>query len=276
MEGVIDFAFLDSGTGGLPYMLTLKQKSPSSRCVYLGDTAHFPYGEKTASQIASCAASVIARMVSSWHPRVLVVACNTMSVTALDELRSRSPALPIVGTVPAIKLAAKVSRNRRIGLLSTTATAHHPYCQHLIADFAQDCTIFTRADPDLIAFIEKRLFLASEDERLAAALPAARYFAGSGCDTLILGCTHFTHMAAAIERAFRFATGGQVFVVDSREGVSNRALDVIARLKPAAPAAARPLPADMTFFVTRLKEGSECAEYETLCNSFAIPFGGVF
>ena len=276
MAGVIDFAFLDSGTGGLPYMLALKQKAPASRCVYLGDTAHFPYGEKSAEQIASCAASVIARMLSSWSPRVLVVACNTMSVTALDELRSRFPQLAIVGTVPAIKLAAKVSHNRRIGLLSTTATAHHPYCRRLIADFAQDCTIFTRADPRLIAFVEKRLFLASEDERLDAALPAARYFADCGCDTLILGCTHFTHMAGDIERAFRFATGGQVFVVDSREGVSNRALHVLGQLPPAPTAPAEPLPPDMTFFVTRLKEGAECAEYESLCNSFAIPFGGVF
>ena len=276
MAGVIDFAFLDSGTGGLPYMLALKQKSPSSRCVYLGDTAHFPYGEKTSEQIASCAASVIDRMIASWHPRVLVVACNTMSVTALDDLRALFPQLPIVGTVPAIKLAAKVSQNKRIGLLSTSATAHHPYCQRLIADFAQDCTIFTRADPALITFIEKRLFLADADECFDAALPAARYFASCGCDTLILGCTHFTHMARDIERAFRFATGGDVFVVDSREGVSNRALDVLDHLSPAPTAPAEPLPPDMTFFVTRLKEGAECAEYESLCNSFAIPFGGVF
>ena len=165
----VDFAFLDSGTGGIPYMLALKERQPDARCIYLGDTAHFPYGEKSPEEVTRCAASTITAIVERWNPRTLVVACNTISVTALADLRSLFPGLPIVGTVPAIKLAAKVTRNKRIGLLATNATVNHPYSARLIADFASDCQVFSRGDPDLIAFIENKLFTASPEERRQAA-----------------------------------------------------------------------------------------------------------
>lgn len=277
MNDCVDFAFLDSGTGGLPYMLTLKDSSPLSRCVYVGDTEHFPYGEKSEDDIASCAAKVIERMVSRWQPRVVVIACNTMSVTALHLLRARFKGLAIVGTVPAIKLAATVSQTRRIGLLATRATVVHPYCARLIDEFASDCTIVRRADGELISFIERRLFLATDEERLQAALPAARYFAENMCDTVVLGCTHFTHMADDIGRACDIASGKHIAVVDSRNGVSKRALDVLDHLPVRTTfATGEPIPKDMTFYVTKLKTGGDKAEYEMLCKSFAIPFGGIF
>ena len=221
--GGIDFAFLDSGTGGIPYMLALKKKQPAARCVYLGDTAHFPYGEKTPEEVTDCAAIAIESIVRRWHPRAVVIACNTMSVTALDRLRERFPALPIVGTVPAIRLAARVSKNRRIGLLATNATVRHPYCQRLIADFASDCTVFSRGDPALVAFVEHSLFTATATEKRAAVLPAVQYFAAHDCDTIILGCTHFTHIAHEVAAA----AGDAVTVIDSRDGVSNQALRVV-------------------------------------------------
>ena len=132
----VDFAFLDSGTGGIPYMLALKEKVPKASCVYLGDTARFPYGEKSPEQITAAASEAVRLILARWNPKTLIVACNTISVTALDGLRSLFPNLPIVGTVPAIKLAAKVTRNKRVGLLATNATVRHPYSQKLILDFA--------------------------------------------------------------------------------------------------------------------------------------------
>ena len=117
-------------------MLALKEKMPQARCLYLGDTAHFPYGEKTPEEVTACASQTIASIVKKWQPQTIVVACNTISVTSLDALRARFPDTPIVGTVPAIKLAAERTRNKRIGLLATNATVHHPYCARLVADFA--------------------------------------------------------------------------------------------------------------------------------------------
>lgn len=272
MKKSVDFAFLDSGTGGIPYMLLLKEKSPERRCVYLGDTVHFPYGEKSFEEIVSCSSHAISQIIDRWNPRAVIIACNTISVTALDELRKLYPGLPIIGTVPAIKLAAKVSLNKKIGFLATNASVNHPYSQKLIEDFASDCQVLKRGDPDLIDFIEHRLFTATREEKMAAVMPAVDYFNSCGCDTIILGCTHFTHMAREIDEAFASKSWRKVFVVDSRDGVSNHALDVI-KTAPEKPDSEN-LPEDMTFFVTSLNGDDEKKEYETLCSKFHIPFGG--
>lgn len=272
MKKSVDFAFLDSGTGGIPYMLLLKEKSPERRCVYLGDTVHFPYGEKSFEEIVSCSSHAISQIIDRWNPRAVIIACNTISVTALDELRELYPDLPIIGTVPAIKLAAKVSLNKKIGFLATNASVNHPYSQRLIEDFASDCQVLKRGDPDLIDFIEHRLFTATREEKMAAVMPAVDYFNSCGCDTIILGCTHFTHMAREIDEAFASKSWRKVFVVDSRDGVSNHALDVI-KTAPEKPDS-ESLPEDMSFFVTSLNGDDEKKEYEILCDKFHIPFGG--
>ena len=270
----IDFAFLDSGTGGIPYMLELKEKSPQSRCIYLGDTLHFPYGEKSSEQILSCASSAVKLIVEKWNPRAIVVACNTISVTTLPELRSAFPSLPIVGTVPAIRLAARVTKNKRIGLLATNATVRHPYNQRLVSEFASDCQVFLRGDPDLVSFIEEKLFTSSMQERMDAVKPAVDFFAQNDCDTIILGCTHFTHIAKDIQAA----AGKDVRVVDSREGVAKQALRVeqdaglnIGGQKALDQISSFP---DASFFVTSASAAQE-EEYKTLCKNFGIPWGGI-
>lgn len=290
----VDFAFLDSGTGGIPYMLSLKEKVPNASCVYLGDTAHFPYGQKTQKEVVAAASKAVELIQKKWNPKTLIVACNTISVTALDDLRARFPSLPIVGTVPAIKLAAKVTANKRVGLLATNATVRHPYSQKLIEDFASDCAVFKRGDPDLIDFIEKKLFTASRAERLAAVRPAVDYFAANGCDTIILGCTHFTHIADDIQAA----AGDKVRVIDSREGVANQALRVFPGNQNCLQGQAvlqdqnasghnclqdqnaggfkvsEKFPQDKSFFFTAASPEQE-GEYRAMCERFAIPFGGL-
>lgn len=275
MSEKIDFAFLDSGTGGIPYMLLLKEKASSSRCVYLGDTVHFPYGEKTEEEVISCASESIERILDLWNPRIIVVACNTISVTALKSLREKFSDIPIVGTVPAIKLAARVTENKKIGLLATNATVRHPYCKKLVSDFAYGCEVLNRGDPDLISFIEHDLFYASKNERIAAVKPAVDFFCSCGCDTIILGCTHFTHMAEDIKEYFSSVAEKKVFVVDSRDGVSNHALEVIKNAPLRNNCTPKFLPPDMSFFVTSLESESDQKEYETLCRNFNIPFGGL-
>lgn len=266
-----DFAFLDSGTGGIPYMLELKKKMPSARVVYLGDTVHFPYGEKSVQEITDCASNSISKIISLWNPKTIVIACNTISVTALSSLRQRFPEVPIVGTVPAIKLAAKVSRNKKIGFLATNASVNHPYSKKLAEDFASDCTVVCRGDPELIDFIEHKLFTSSEEEKLKAVRPAVDFFKAHDCDTIILGCTHFTHLAGEIQ----IAAGNGVKVVDSREGVSNQAIRVESDVKEkdlheTSDADVK----DMTFFVTA-GNTNQISEYQTMCNNFHIPFGGI-
>lgn len=252
----------------------MKKKSPESKCVYLGDTVHFPYGEKSFEEIVKCSSAAISTIIKKWNPRSIIIACNTISVTALETLRKIHTGLPIVGTVPAIKLAAKVSLNKKIGFLATNASVNHKYSDKLIEDYAFDCKVYKRGDPELISFIEHRLFVASKEEKIAAVKPAVDYFCDQDCDTIILGCTHFTHMAKEIDEYFSSKRDCKVFVVDSRDGVANHALEVLPSLSEGSSENAE-TPQDMSFFVTGLNGEEDLREYETLCRNFSIPFGGV-
>lgn len=218
---MVDFVFLDSGTGGLPYLLKLKEIAPQAECVYVGDTANFPYGTKSSEEIISCVISVCNRIIEKFSPRAIVIACNTMSVNALDALRKEHPEIQIIGTVPAIKPASEVSKKRRIGLLATLATVNSEYIQKLKEDFAEDCVLVLREDTELIDFIEHKSFTASAEECEEACRPAAEFFRKENCDVVVLGCTHFLNLADTIQKVC-----GDIRVVDSRDGVARRALDV--------------------------------------------------
>ncbi|MFA6856044.1 MAG: glutamate racemase [Treponema sp.] len=269
----MNFAFLDSGTGGIPYMLYLKHICPGMTCAYLGDTLHFPYGEKTPEQITECASQSVSLIIHKWHPQAVVVACNTISVTALDNLRALFPYVPIVGTVPAIKVAAEVSHNKRIGLLATNATVRHPYIQRLERDFASDCTVFARGDAELVSFIEHDLFTATQAQKFAAVKPAVDYFKVNGCDTIILGCTHFIHMSDIIS----LAAGKTVQVIDSREGVVRQALKVESTHESVMTGTlcAGDEPDDSAFFVTGFRQTKDADEYSFLCHNLNIKWGGI-
>ena len=217
-----DFVFIDSGVGGIPYMMKLLEKKPDASCLYVADTANFPYGEKTHEEVVKCVSQLVKKIKSQFEPKVIVLACNTMSVNALEALRSEFSDVKFVGTVPAIKLAASVSKNRRIGLLATHATCENPYNIELKNKFASDCTIVNRADPQLISFIEHNAFTASRKECLAAVKPAVDFFRQENCDVIILGCTHFLNFTDVFEEV----CGEDMKVVDSVDGVVRHAIEV--------------------------------------------------
>jgi glutamate racemase len=218
-----DFVFIDSGVGGIPYMMKLLEKKPESSCVYVADTANFPYGEKSHEQVVECVLELVGKIRTQFAPKVIVVACNTMSVNALDELRAKYSDIQFVGTVPAIKLAASVSKKRRIGLLATKATCENPYNLELKEKFASDCVLVTRGDGELVSYIEHNAFTASREECLAAIKPAVDFFRKEDCDAVILGCTHFLNFTDVFEAACE----PDIKVVDSVDGVVRHALEVV-------------------------------------------------
>ena len=275
----MNFAFLDSGTGGIPYMLRLKRLAPDATCAYLADTVHFPYGEKTVPEIIEYSTAAVSRIIDTWRPETIVVACNTISVSALASLRERFPSVPFIGTVPAIKLAASVTKNKRIGLLATNATVRDAYIRELEKGFASGCTIYSRGDADLVSFIERKLVTADENEKMRAVMPAVDYFAEKGCDTIVLGCTHFTHLADIMQKA----AGKNVSVVDSRDGVARRAIEVHDNLINSKKESENIFTAaadflsevpDGSFFVTGISDDKAKAYYRAFCKMLGIPFGG--
>jgi glutamate racemase len=219
----VDFAFIDSGKGGIPYMRRLLEICPAAECVYVGDSKNFPYGEKSQQEIINLVTDLCQKIIHRFDPKAIIVACNTMSVNALDELRETFPDVKFVGTVPAIKLASSLSQRRKIGLIASNSTVHNDYNQKLQQEFANDCTIISRGDKELISFIEKKAYSANKQDILDACKNAADFFAKSDVDVVVLGCTHFLNIKEEIQEAF----GPDIKVVDSVDGVVKHALQVV-------------------------------------------------
>ncbi|MBO5137471.1 MAG: glutamate racemase [Spirochaetaceae bacterium] len=267
----MDFAFLDSGTGGLPYMKYLKESFPEASCIYLADTKNFPYGQKSSKDIEEAACEAVKLLLQHCTPKAIVLACNTMSVVALPKLRQVFSNIPFIGTVPAIKTAASITRNNIIGLLATERTVQEPYTDSLIRQFAPNCKVIRRGDSQLISFIEHELDTSSATARYKAIIPAVEYFSSNNVDTIVLGCTHFVHVAEDIKNA----TKNKIQVVDSRSGVVRQALKVaFANQQNNHQNSKQDLLAD-NFFVTDLVDSSETNRYETLCRHQGIRWGGV-
>ena len=274
-----DFIFIDSGVGGIPYMIKLLEKEPEASCVYVADTANFPYGEKSHEQVVECVIALVEKIRVQFEPKVIVVACNTMSVNALEALRSKFSDIQFVGTVPAIKLAASVSKKRRIGLLATKATCENPYNIELKNKFAADCEIVNRADPKLISFIEHNAFTASREECLEAVKPAVDFFRSENCDAVILGCTHFLNFT----EVFKAACEPDIKVVDSVDGVVRHAIEVgdfkgvppLRREGSGKPEVCSEGETSPSLFITGFRDTAEENQYNVLCSRFGIQFGGL-
>ena len=95
-----DFVFIDSGVGVIPYMTSLLQKPPDASCVYVADNANFPYGEKTHDEVVNCVVSVVQKICDKFEPRVIVLACNTISVNALEAVRQKFSQVELVAINP--------------------------------------------------------------------------------------------------------------------------------------------------------------------------------
>ncbi|MFI3257095.1 MAG: glutamate racemase [Spirochaetales bacterium] len=272
MTQSVDFIFFDSGTGGLPYMLHLKKQNPHARCVYLADTYNFPYGEKTSQEITQSAFASLMLILERFTPKAIIISCNTLSVEALDFLRKRFPDILFVGTVPAIKTAASVSKNRRIGLLATNRTIQSAYTKKLITDFADDCTVIDRGDPELISFIENSFFEANKEETEQAVRPAIDFFRSKNADTIVLGCTHFLHI---VDLSIELASP-DIHIIDSCAGVVNQALRLVQIDEKNIDT--KSFTYDQTFFITGCNKKDDTAlqkHYELIAHRLGLPYGGV-
>lgn len=204
----------DSGVGGLSVLAPIRALLPRAPIVYAADTAGYPYGTKSAAEIEVRVPALLGRLAERYQPRLIVIACNTASTIALDGVRAALD-LPIVGTVPAIKPAASLSRSRVIGVLGTDATVVQPYVDRLAADFAADCTVIRHGSAELVELAEAKLRGEELDPkafgRILDGLLAQPE--GDRADTIVLACTHFPlvldELAAASPRPLTFVDGSQ-------------------------------------------------------------------
>ena len=218
MDPFAPLLFFDSGVGGLSVLQPTLKLIPNAPIVYAADSAGFPYGRRSEAEIASRVPALLGRLVERFHPRLAVIACNTASTIALEVVRSALD-LPVVGTVPAIKPAAEMSRSRVIGVLGTEATVRQPYVDDLDARFAADCTIIRHGSPELVELAEAKL--AGEEIAIdavrAATEPMFEAPGGERIDTVVLACTHFPLLDDELRAAFP-----EIAYVDGGPGIARR------------------------------------------------------
>ncbi len=224
----------DSGVGGLSVLAPIRAALPHAGIVYVADNGGFPYGTKAEAEIAARVPALLGRLVERYRPALVVIACNTASTIALGPVRAALD-VPVVGTVPAIKPAAALSRARAIGVLGTTATVRQPYVDTLTATFAADCVVLRHGSARLVEFAEAKLRgrttpLADYATELAGLLGQP---GGSAVDTVVLACTHFPLIAAELAAAAaalalaKKGAAGPLRFVDGGAGIARRVVHLL-------------------------------------------------
>lgn len=192
---------------------------PTAPLVYVADSAGYPYGTKSEAEIAARVPALLGRLSERFDPELIIIACNTASTIALDAVRAALD-LPIVGTVPAIKPAAALSRSRAIGVLGTEATVRQPYVDRLSAEFAADCLVVRHGSAELVEIAEARLRGTPPDPDALARILDGLFGqpGGDRIDVIVLACTHFPLIEAELTAAAPFP----VRFVDGKEGIARR------------------------------------------------------
>ncbi|WP_456431628.1 glutamate racemase [Nitratifractor sp.] len=213
----------DSGLGGLTVVRSIRERLPGAEILYLADTAHTPYGDKTHEEIRRYSLEIARFFVEEHRADALVVACNTATSAAIAALRERYPDLPIVGTEPGVKPALQATRSGKIGVMATAATLAGEKYQGLVDRLCgeREVELYEQACPGLAERIEAGR-LDAEDTRamLRRWLEPMRE---AGVDTIVLGCTHYPIAAAAI----RETMGEEVRLIETGGAIARRLRDLV-------------------------------------------------
>lgn len=215
----------DSGLGGLSVVASLMRVLPAERIHYFGDTAHVPYGERPLEEIKGFALDITRYLVGR-GAKMVVMACNMSSATALDAARAEFPDLPIIGVIYAgARAAARAGDSgrppERIGVLATTGTVRSGAYSRAIGELAPHSRVFEQACPLFVPLVEEGK--ADQPEALQAARQYTGRLVEEAVSVVVLGCTHYPFLRAAIEAAL----GPSVRVIDPAEETALEAARIL-------------------------------------------------
>jgi len=214
----------DSGIGGLTVLKELTALLPGEDFIYLGDTARLPYGTKSNEVIVRYSRENTEFLLAKGI-KLLVVACNTSSAVALDEI-ARHTTVPVIGVIdPGAQAAVKASRTGKIGVIGTEATIASGAYTRAIQNLKPRAEIYTRACPLLVPLVEEGWTDNEIAERTVTHYLES--LKASGIDTLLLGCTHYPLLRAMFERVL----GPRVKIVDSAIATAAAVREKLAALK---------------------------------------------
>jgi len=224
----------DSGLGGLSILRHIRAQLPHEHLIYVADTAYAPYGDKPEAAVAERSLSIV-RFLVERGAKALVVACNTATVSAVKLMRERFPDLPIVGVEPGLKPAASATTSGTVGVLATERTlagAKFLQLRDQIAE-ATGARFLLQPCRGLVDRIELGDAAGTLDLLRGYVTPLL----ADGADTLVLGCTHYPLVRAAIEQVIAEAGVHDVTLVDTGDAVARqlaRLLDARGLLRPAS------------------------------------------
>jgi glutamate racemase len=212
----------DSGVGGLTVARAVLDQLPHEPIVYVGDTAHGPYGPRPIAEVRALALDVLDHLVEEQQVKLLVIACNSASSACLRDARERYP-MPVVEVInPAVRRAVAATRNSKVGVIGTAATINSQSYDDAFAA-APQVSLTTAACPRFVEFVEKGETFS--DELLAAAEEYLAPILDAGCDTLVLGCTHYPLLTGVIS----YVVGDTVTLVSSAEETAKDVYRELAR-----------------------------------------------
>lgn len=227
----------DSGIGGLSVQGEIAARLPQAETVFVADDAGFPYGAWDEAALIARVADLMARLVAAISPDIVVVACNTASTLVLPTLRA-ALAVPVVGTVPAIKPAAERTRSGLVSVLATPGTVARDYTRALIETHARGVDVTLVGSRRLAALAEARLRGLGIDEAAIAEEIAPCFVERDGrrTDAVVLACTHYPFLADVFARLAPWP----VTWIDPSPAIARRTVEVLG-LAPASPAVADPM-----------------------------------
>jgi len=202
----------DSGMGGLSVLREIRKVLPAEDLLYVADSGHAPYGDRSRDFIARRAAA-IADFFLERRVKAIVVACNTVTGVAIEKLRARCP-VPVVAIEPAIKPAAGMTKSGVVGVLATRRTIASERISRLIALHAAGVRILLQPCPGLVEQVERAELLSPATGEMVAGYVVP--LLEKGADTLVLGCTHYPFLGPLI----RSVTGPDVAVIDPAAAVA--------------------------------------------------------
>ncbi len=218
----------DSGVGGLSVLRELRRLLPHEDVVYVADHAYVPYGRRDANEIVARSEAIAGHLIAA-GAKLVVVACNTATVSAIAHLRARFDA-PFVGTEPAVKPAAATSATGVVGVLATLATLGGGAFQRLVETHAADVRVLTVPARGLVERIEAGDLDGPETRALVAEHLAP--LVAAGIDRLVLGSTHFPFLRDVIADV----VGADVLLVESGPAIARQSEAMLAErglLRPA-------------------------------------------
>lgn len=213
---------LDSGVGGLSVWKEIVQMLPNESTIYLADSINCPYGDRSEEEIFSLAKRLIQFLVEK-KVKLVIVACNTITVVCIDRLRVEFENLPIVGLVPAVKTAAEKTKNKRIGILSTPITARSAYQKNLIEKFAKEYDVVNVGTEELVPLIERGQIDSKSIKKILRKI--LNEFIIKDVDMIVLGCSHFPFLRDSIGEVM----GDKIKILDSGEAVARQVKRVLSR-----------------------------------------------